>query len=73
VKDCYCYTKPTLLFNRYAVVLNGYDILREALVKRSADFVGRERIYAEYTAWNPELRGWFYYLNFIGRIVPKMN
>ena len=43
--------------DRYTLVLNGYDALYEALVKRGADFAGRWSIYTERTIWNVGGRG----------------
>jgi len=45
------------LLDRLAVVLNGHDAIREALVKRSADFAGRIELYAEKVIWNQDLKG----------------
>lgn len=42
---------------RYTVVLNGYEAIQEALVRRAADFAGRGEIYAENHVWNVESRG----------------
>ena len=41
---------------RYTVVLNGYDVLQEALVKQGTDFAGRWVLYAERTIWNTDHR-----------------
>ncbi len=41
------------------VVLNGYDALREALVKRATDFAGRGELYLEKNIFNPKKLGLF--------------
>jgi len=43
--------------SHYTVVLNGYDAIREALLKRSSDFVGRYPLYADRTILNLRCAG----------------
>ena len=46
---------PEWFAPRYTVILNGYEAIREALVK--TDFAGRSEMYIEKNILNPEKRG----------------
>ena len=46
-----------LLFYRYAVVVNGYEAIHEALVTKAHDFAGRGPLFIENHYMNPEIRG----------------
>jgi len=44
--------------SRYAVILNGYDTIKEALLKKSTHFAGRSPLLS-FTVSNPERKGQF--------------
>jgi cytochrome P450 family 2 subfamily U polypeptide 1 len=43
--------------NNYTVVLNGYDAIYNALVKKSTEFAGRKALYSEAAVLNVNIRG----------------
>ena len=42
---------------RHAVVLNGFEVIQEALSKRSTDFASRPNMYVMHDLLNPNLKG----------------